>query len=193
MSADANKGVVLGFFENFSAGKFDDALAMMRDDATWWVAGKFELSGTKTKAEFGQLVKGIGSAMPNGLKITPKSLVAEGNNVAVEAEFVRRTRQRQGVQQPVSLPGRVGGRQDHRGARIPRHHARQRDSGRPDRSLARGGRSCRPDSERLEEIRRRVHALLGAGSLRPAARYCAPPRAGGGVSNPLDHVRPLCR
>lgn len=86
MSADANKGVVLGFFENFSAGKFDDALAMMRDGATWWVAGKFELSGTKTKAEFGQLVKGIGSAMPNGLKITPKSLVAEGNNVAVEAE-----------------------------------------------------------------------------------------------------------
>lgn len=86
MSADANKGVVLGFFENFSAGKFDDALAMMRDDATWWVAGKFELSGTKTKAEFGQLVKGIGSAMPNGLKITPKSLVAEGTNVAVEAE-----------------------------------------------------------------------------------------------------------
>lgn len=86
MSADANKGVVLGFFENFSTGKFDDALAMMRDDATWWVAGKFELSGTKTKAEFGQLVKGIGSAMPNGLKITPKSLVAEGNNVAVEAE-----------------------------------------------------------------------------------------------------------
>lgn len=86
MSAEANKGVVLGFFENFSAGKFDDALGMMSDDATWWVAGKFELSGTKTKAEFAELVKGIGSAMPNGLKITPKGLLAEGDSVAVEAE-----------------------------------------------------------------------------------------------------------
>ncbi len=84
--SDANKGVVLGFFENFSGGKFEDALGMMTDDATWWVAGKFELSGTKTKAEFGALVKGIGAAMPNGLKITPKGVTAEGDRVAVEAE-----------------------------------------------------------------------------------------------------------
>ena len=84
--SDANKGVVLGFFENFSAGKFEDALGMMADGATWWVAGKFKLSGTKTKAEFGELVKGIGAAMPNGLKITPKGVTAEGDRVAVEAE-----------------------------------------------------------------------------------------------------------
>ena len=84
--SDANKGVVLGFFENFSGGNFDAALDLMTDDATWWVAGKFELSGTKTKAEFGELVKGIGAAMPNGLKITPKGVIAEGDRVAVEAE-----------------------------------------------------------------------------------------------------------
>ena len=70
----------------FSAGNFDAALDLMTDDATWWVAGKFELSGTKTKAEFGELVKGIGAAMPNGLKITPKGVIAEGDRVAVEAE-----------------------------------------------------------------------------------------------------------
>ena len=40
--SDASKGVVLGFFENFSAGNFDAALGQMTDDATWWVAGKFE-------------------------------------------------------------------------------------------------------------------------------------------------------
>ena len=86
MSAEANKGLVLGFFENFSSGKMDEALGMMSDTSTWWVAGKFELSGSKTKAEFGKLVKGIGAAMPNGLRITPKGITAEGDRVAVEAE-----------------------------------------------------------------------------------------------------------
>ena len=86
MSAEANKSVVLGFFENFSAGKAEEALGMMTDDATWWIAGNFELSGTKTKAEFAEVAKGLGEAMPNGLKITPKGITAEGDRVAVEAE-----------------------------------------------------------------------------------------------------------
>ena len=86
MSIEANKGLVLGLFENLSAGKVDAVLDAMSDTATWWVAGNFELSGTRTKAEFGELVKGIGSAMPNGLKITPKGITAEGDRVAVEAE-----------------------------------------------------------------------------------------------------------
>ncbi|MCS6924885.1 MAG: nuclear transport factor 2 family protein [Candidatus Binatia bacterium] len=89
MSAEANKKLVLDFFENFSAGKFDDALAMMAENATWWVAGKpdkFPLAGTKSKAQFAELVKGIGAAMPKGLKITPKGITAEGDRVALEAE-----------------------------------------------------------------------------------------------------------
>jgi hypothetical protein len=86
MSAEANKKVVLGFFENFSAGNADAALALMSDNATWWVAGKFALSGTKTKAQFAELVKGLGAAMPKGLRLTPKGITAEGDRVAVEAE-----------------------------------------------------------------------------------------------------------
>jgi ketosteroid isomerase-like protein len=89
MSAEENKKIVLSFFENFSAGKADAALAQMADNATWWVAGqpdKFPLAGTKTKAQFAELLKGIGAAMPKGLRITPKGITAEGDRVAVEAE-----------------------------------------------------------------------------------------------------------
>ena len=81
--------VVRSFFENFSEGKVDAALALMADTATWWVAGnpqKFALAGTKTKAQFAELVRGIGAAMPKGLRVTPTGLTAEGDRVAVEAE-----------------------------------------------------------------------------------------------------------
>jgi ketosteroid isomerase-like protein len=89
MSAEANKNVVLSFFENFSAGKIDAALALMADTATWWVAGKpdkFVLAGTKTKTQFAELLQGIGTAMPKGLQVTPKGLTAEEDRVAAEAE-----------------------------------------------------------------------------------------------------------
>lgn len=89
MSAETNKKVVLNFFENFSAGKANAALALMADSATWWIAGKpeqFVLAGTKTKAEFAELLNGIGAAMPKGLRVTPKGLTAEGDRVAAEAE-----------------------------------------------------------------------------------------------------------
>jgi ketosteroid isomerase-like protein len=86
MSAEANKKIVLGFFENLSAGKVDDALALMADTGTWWVAGKFDLAGTKTKAQFAELFKGLVGSMPKGLRITPKGITAEGDRVAVEAE-----------------------------------------------------------------------------------------------------------
>lgn len=89
MSAEDNKKLVLSFFENMSAGKADAALALMAGNATWWVAGKpdkFPLAGTKTKAQFTELFKGIGAVMPKGLRITPKGVTAEGDRVAVEAE-----------------------------------------------------------------------------------------------------------
>ena len=45
-----NKRVILGFFENLSAGKGDAVMGTLADNATWWVQGNFPLSGTKTKA-----------------------------------------------------------------------------------------------------------------------------------------------
>src|SRR5262245_43574936 len=94
MSVEANKQVVLSFFEHFSAGTVDAALALMADTATWWVAGhpeKFILAGTKTKAQFAELVQGIGAAMPHGRRVTPTGITAEGERVAVEAESYGKT------------------------------------------------------------------------------------------------------
>lgn len=86
MSTEETKRIVLGFFETLSTGKVDELLAQMDDNATWWIAGNFELSGTKTKAQFAELIKGMGSAMPKGFRVTPKGITAEGDRVAVEAE-----------------------------------------------------------------------------------------------------------
>jgi ketosteroid isomerase-like protein len=89
MSAEANKKVALSYFENFSAGKIDAVLALVADSATFWIAGKpdkFALAGTKTKAQFADVLKGVGAAMPKGLRLTPTGVTAEGDRVAAEVE-----------------------------------------------------------------------------------------------------------
>ena len=86
MSIEDNKRLILGFFENLSAGKGDAVLGTLADSATWWVQGNFPLSGTKTKAQFAALVGELGSKIDGGLRVTPKGITAEGDRVAVEAE-----------------------------------------------------------------------------------------------------------
>ncbi len=86
MSAEANKQLVTKFWEAFSAGKYEDALALMADDATWWVAGDFPLSGLRSKSEFAELLAQVGPMAPNGIQVTPKSFTAEGDRVAMEAD-----------------------------------------------------------------------------------------------------------
>lgn len=84
--SEANKKVVLDFFEKFSTGDMEATLAMMADSATWWVAGSFPLSGTRDKKQFRELLGGIAEACTGPIKITPKGVTAEGDRVAVEAE-----------------------------------------------------------------------------------------------------------
>ena len=86
MSTEANKKVVTEFWEAFSAGKAEDALAMLAEDATWWIAGNFPLSGTRTKQEFIELGEQLAPVAPNGFRVTPTAFTAEGDRVAVEAE-----------------------------------------------------------------------------------------------------------
>jgi len=86
MSTEANKQLVTDFWAAFSASDFERALSMMAEDATWWVAGTFELSGTYTKAQFKELLGNVTSALPQGIKVTPKMLTAEGDRVSMEAE-----------------------------------------------------------------------------------------------------------
>ncbi len=81
-----NKEVVSEFFERFSNGRIDDAFALVGDDASWWEPGDLPFSGTKTKAEYLQIVGNIQRGFPSGLQLKATSMIAEGNKVAVEVE-----------------------------------------------------------------------------------------------------------
>jgi ketosteroid isomerase-like protein len=86
VSIEDNKALVTKFFTAFSAGRYDEVLAMLADDATWWVAGTTALSGTYPKAQFAELLGRVAPMAPGGLRVTPKVMTAEGDRVAVEAE-----------------------------------------------------------------------------------------------------------
>ena len=89
MSLDTNKQLVRDFFACFGRKDVQGALDRMTADATWWIGGKpalFPLCGLKTKAEIGALLMSLVPGTRDGLTITPKGMVAEGDQVAVEAE-----------------------------------------------------------------------------------------------------------
>ncbi|MFM6828996.1 MAG: nuclear transport factor 2 family protein [Novosphingobium sp.] len=85
--ASENKAVVTRFFEIFSSGDVPALLNAMADGGSWWVSGRLEgMSGRYDKASFGPLVEGAKAIYKSGgLTITPVSMIAEGDKVAVEA------------------------------------------------------------------------------------------------------------
>lgn len=86
MGTEENKTLIRQFMADFTAGNLPAAFGAMSDQATWWVAGNFPLSGTYSKQKFGELVAGLIEVLPKGLRLTPIGMTAEGNRVAVEAE-----------------------------------------------------------------------------------------------------------
>ena len=85
MSTEQNKQIVLSFFEKFSASKMDEAMAMMADTSTWWIAALSRYPGPRPKSNSPSILAGILPVMPQGIKLTAKSMIAEGDKVAVEA------------------------------------------------------------------------------------------------------------
>lgn len=85
---DENKAAVARFFGIFTTGDVPALLDAMADDSSWWVSGRLEgMSGRYDKATFGPLVESAKAIYRDGaLRITPLSMVAEGNQVAVQAE-----------------------------------------------------------------------------------------------------------
>jgi uncharacterized protein len=61
----------------------------MTDDANWWIAGKpdqLPAAGDYGKDRISRLLYNMGSQLKNGLKMTVKSSIAEGDKVALEVE-----------------------------------------------------------------------------------------------------------
>ena len=82
---EKNKAVVRQFWEAFSESRLDDALNLLSDDASWWVAGSTDISGTYTKEGFRELASGAADGTVNGIQVTPTLMTAEGDRVSMEA------------------------------------------------------------------------------------------------------------
>ena len=82
---DTNKQIVKDFWAAFSASLFDEALGLLSDDATWWVAGTTSISGSYTKAQFADLVAGVAEGTEGGIQVTPTQMTAEAGRVSMEA------------------------------------------------------------------------------------------------------------
>ena len=84
---EANKATVARFLEIFSQGDVEKTLNALTDDVTWWVSGGINgMSGSYDKDGFGKLIGGVADVYVAPLRITPTSMVAEGDRVAVEAD-----------------------------------------------------------------------------------------------------------
>lgn len=85
--AECNKAIVADFFETFSKGDVPGVIDRMHDDGSWWVSGAITgMSGTYPKATLAGLLDGARALYREGaLRITPTSMTAEDDRVAVEA------------------------------------------------------------------------------------------------------------
>jgi uncharacterized protein len=86
MSVEENKRIAAAFFENLSSGNGAAVMNALADTATWWIAGNFAQSGTKTKQQFAELVGSLAPRIDGPLTIKTTGVTAEGDRVAVEAE-----------------------------------------------------------------------------------------------------------
>lgn len=89
MSVATNKQLVLEFLGHYAGGRYDDALAMLAEDSTWWLPGhpdEFPAAGTVDKATVRRRLAGNLKLLPHGLEITTGAVTAEDDRVAIEAE-----------------------------------------------------------------------------------------------------------
>ena len=87
MNSDRNKAAARRLFELFTASDIDGVLALMTEDATWLIPGKKELmptAGLYNKEKIGKLFHRMLDGLTGGLRMTVKSLIAEGDRVAAE-------------------------------------------------------------------------------------------------------------
>jgi ketosteroid isomerase-like protein len=82
-----NKNIVEEFLKTFSTGDVARIIDALHEEATWWVSGDLQgMSGTYDGQGFAKLIGGVADVYETGaLQITPVSMTAEGNRVAVEA------------------------------------------------------------------------------------------------------------
>ncbi len=92
MTPANHQQTVTRFLELFSSGAVAETMAMLTDDATWWVAGTMPISGTYSKAQFEQLLSGVLDTCTGPIRIDPRTWTIDADRVALEAESFVDTR-----------------------------------------------------------------------------------------------------
>ena len=85
MGIEENKRIARDFMDALSRADADWVLEHYAEDVMW-TAGSLPFSGTHTKDEIRGLMDGILGAFPKGLRFEIKTLTAEEDRVAIEAE-----------------------------------------------------------------------------------------------------------
>jgi ketosteroid isomerase-like protein len=91
MSTEQNKRIANDFFVRIDANDVPGALALLADDATYWIAGDKAVipsAGEHDKTGMSKLFHLMGKGLENGLRMKVNGMTAEGDRVAVEAESV---------------------------------------------------------------------------------------------------------
>jgi ketosteroid isomerase-like protein len=90
MSVETNKRVASDLFARFSDGDVPGVLAMMTGDATWKIPGRrpeMPTAGVLSKDKIARVFYAMLGELKDGrLKMKVKGAIAEGDQVAVEAE-----------------------------------------------------------------------------------------------------------
>lgn len=84
-SADSNKARVIQFLDDLSHGRVESAIAAYAEDGQVETMGETLISGVTEYPNIPAAIRGILDVFPNGIQFTVKSMVAEGEKVAVEA------------------------------------------------------------------------------------------------------------
>jgi uncharacterized protein len=86
MSLQENKEITLALFENLSNLKIDAVVDALAEDGRWWVLGGTYFGESLSKEQFRKQLSALATAVPNGLNLKISRVIAEGDNVVVEAE-----------------------------------------------------------------------------------------------------------
>ncbi len=88
-TTETNRQIAIDFYRRYDAGDIAGALALMADDATFWIAGQpgsNATAGLQTKPQIADIFRRIEGALTGPLRMTVQGTVAEGDQVAVMAE-----------------------------------------------------------------------------------------------------------
>lgn len=82
---EANKALVVEFIRRFETGHLDHAYELLGDDFHWEVMGDSPIAGVHDKATIRRISQGVVDVFPVPPTWTPTNVIAEGDQVAVEA------------------------------------------------------------------------------------------------------------